>query len=92
MNNWPYKIVSLTRQEIDDAIQDDHWQQVRLSMKGVATPEKLRILKDYRTQCINSGKGTLSRKHQVQIDNYINALLRGGQLKREAGDRIVVQR
>lgn len=78
MNQWPYKVQTLTRQEIDEAIKDELWQETRLSMKGVSTPTKLRILENWRQA--NSCDDVLSRAASIQIDNYINALRRGGQL------------
>lgn len=91
MYMWPYEVSSLTREEIDEAIQDTYWQSVRLSMKGTSTEEKLEVLQQYLIYQGTDGR-CLERKHIVQVDNYINALLRGGQLTRSIHNSIVVQR
>lgn len=67
------------------AVHDPDWQKVRLSMKGVTTQRKLEILKDWREiNMAYSGaeyiRGVLDERAKIQIDNYLGALRRGGQL------------
>jgi len=89
MTSWPHKVLPMTRDEIQHAIDDDRWQHLRLSMKGMTTENKLRELHAYRvSEMTHTG---IPRVVQVRIDNYINALLRGGQLVHK-DNQIVVQR
>ena len=74
MKKWPYKIQSLSPHRIRKAVSNVKWQQFRLSLKGLPTEEKLDRLADWRER--NSGGGYT----RVQVDNYLNALKRGGQL------------
>ena len=67
------------------SIDDEEWQRLRLSLKGIPTEDKLIKLDNYLT------RNPLERAAQVRVDNYINALLRGGQLIYSKG-AIVVQR
>jgi len=67
-------IPKINKEEIDKAIDDKKWQEFRKSLKGLSTEEKLDKLQEW----LNSHKG--SRKAEVQVINYINALKRGGQL------------
>lgn len=95
MDRWPHSVRSYTPAEVAKYVVDAEWQKCRLSMKGIPTTEKLEILNKYRSDRLaySSGHpdipnsrhladhGVLEREHQVQIDNYINALKRGGQLR-----------
>lgn len=79
LDKWPYEVGSYTPAEVRQyAVADEAWQKFRLSLKGVPTKEKLAKLAAYRRAKMQNGK--LPRRYQVQIDNYINALKRGGQL------------
>jgi hypothetical protein len=75
---WPHEVKTYTRSEVTGAIFYADWQDFRLSLKGVETVRKLKLLDARRTSLINSGLWT--RDREIQIDNYINALKRGGQL------------
>lgn len=90
MHVWEHEVTSLTKDEIMAAINDDSWQKFRLSLKGVATVDKLDKLDRYLWWSAYK-YGEVSRTDQVRVDNYINALLRGGQLIRWNG-AIIVQR
>jgi hypothetical protein len=77
------------RTEILSYVKDPAWQKFRESLKGLPTTEKLDRLAAYRKVHYRVGSNAdlddmdwtpLSRAHQVRIDNYINALRRGGQL------------
>ena len=66
-------------------VQDEEWQGIRLSMKGVPTHKKLDILKVYfeRKGFLVDGRlvrEKTDRRFLCQIDNYLGALRRGGQL------------
>lgn len=80
---WPHPVTSLLVSEIAEAVSDPKWQKFRRSLKGKSTSDKLSELNWYRSTHMGAD-ATLPRKYQVQIDNYINALKRGGQLDREA--------
>jgi hypothetical protein len=75
-------------------VNDDDWQEFRLSLKGIRTEQKLERLWWWvlnMTGVDREGNSTI-RRVEVQVDNYLNALLRGGQLKRTADGTVVVQR
>lgn len=78
MLKWPHEVKTYTRYEVHTAIFYADWQDFRMSLKGVPTPKKLDMLDARRTNLIRSGLWV--NAHQIQIDNYINALKRGGQL------------
>ena len=88
MKTWPYPVSGMTQAEILLAVRDDNWQAFRRSLKGITTEEKLKRLLWYRRNASDPGN---TKAIYIRVDNYINALLRGGQLVRE-GDAIVVQR
>lgn len=78
MKRWPHAVLPTTAKEIEVFTQDAEWQRVRLSLKGQTTERKLLTLDAWRTRKLVQGQ--LPRDRQVQIDNYLNALRRGGQL------------
>lgn len=84
MTTWPYQIIPLTQAEILECVKDDDWQAFRLSLKGISTKDKLMKLHRYITK-------HRTYEDQVRVSNYINALLRGGQLVRR-GNLVEVQR
>lgn len=65
-------------------IGDVKWQGFRESLKGVSTEKKLDLLEAW----LKRHKDTVGDSYeggsmaQTQVDNYINALKRGGQLDR----------
>lgn len=80
MNKWPHEVTQLTTAEITThCVKSAGWQSFRESLKGLPTTEKLDRLAHWRQMDID-GVGLVRRRCQVQIDNYINALKRGGQL------------
>lgn len=83
---WPFKVTTLTTAEIADAVKDKVWQSFRRELKGMTTESKLYHLAAYMN------REPSSRVRRVRVDNYINALLRGGQLVRRSDGVIVVQR
>jgi hypothetical protein len=89
MKIWPHAVGSYSPAEVKEfCVQDAEWQKIRVSMKGVSTSRKLEILNAYMhskgslSEPLEGGVYdiTLDRRYKVQIDNYINALKRGGQL------------
>ena len=76
--NWAFLYCGkITRQEIQEFVKDEKWQQVRISMKGKSLGIKFETLWDW----LDSNEW--SRKAQVQVTNYITALSRGGLIKPE---------
>jgi hypothetical protein len=67
----------LSRKEIQEHVVKSDWQIIRLSMKGVSTAEKYRILEKWLKD------NDYSRSAQVQVTNYVTALSRGGLVKPE---------
>lgn len=67
-------------------VQHKRWQEVRLSMKGKATHEKLAILRNWWDSELKGVTFTVGVKHEkqyaveIQVGNYLGALRRGGQL------------
>ena len=81
-DRWEHKVEHTSVADIrTHAIHNKEWQAFRLSMKGKSTQEKLAMLRTWRRK--HTANGQLSKAAQVQIDNYINALKRGGQLSKE---------
>ena len=91
MQCWPYVVERHTMASIRGCVSNPEWQGFRLKLKGLPTEQKLTQLDSYM-------KNEYKRSHaageiaRVCVDNYINALLRGGQLIRTCQGAIVVQR
>jgi hypothetical protein len=81
-NRWEHDIKHLTTEQIRFAVRCSTWQDFRLGMKGVDTKTKLFMLESWLIMgsTCNHCTGEI-RQHQV--DNYLNALKRGGQLDLE---------
>lgn len=75
MKVWPYEVHGMRMSDILKTVNNPGWQQHRLSLKGLPTDMKLDMLEEW----LRHGLGT-TRDRQIQVDNYINALKRGGQL------------
>lgn len=86
MREWPHKVLSWDKLLIQRfCVQDAEWQRYRRAMKGESTEKKLDMLEQWRLLEENDNREIVGRAHigmrcQCQIDNYINALKRGGQL------------
>lgn len=52
----------------------ERWQKFRVSLKGLSTREKLYCLADYWKHC------SRCFTNEIRVNNYIGALIRGGQL------------
>lgn len=72
----PRRGTSASAGKIADAVDDQTWQEFRVSMKGKSTEEKLGMLKRYYKENDGDRKEVI----QIRVDNYIKALCRGGQL------------
>jgi hypothetical protein len=87
MDLWPYLVVGTTGSEIRQfCVMDTNergWQKYRASMKGESTSKKLDMLLTWRVRHLIGAGLILPRDVQVQIDNYINALKRGGLLNED---------
>jgi len=70
----------MTTHEISEAVEDEEWQRFRKKLKGLQTSEKLDKLYARLEQVLITSSRDVFRKYEVQIDNYLNALRRGGQL------------
>ena len=84
-NIWLRKVDSWSQEEILAAVDDPDWQAFRVSLKGVATEGKLDMLDDYMERAsARLSVGEIDkdgyRLECIRVDNYINALKRGGQL------------
>jgi hypothetical protein len=66
----------LSKAEIDEAIADPKWQEFRLSLKGQSTRKKLDRLKDW----VREEPAVEHPTRCIQVQNYLNALSRGGQI------------
>lgn len=88
---WPFSVKHTPRNLIQKyCLGSEAWQKMRLFLKGKNTSQKIMLLILWRVQL----QSLYNQKYDegvIQIDNYINALLRGGQLiRKEVG--IYVQR
>ncbi len=64
----------------------EDWQKFRVSLKGLETREKLLCLGNYYvTHMKNNAQEELTK---IRINNYLGALIRGGQLN----DKLEIQR
>lgn len=82
MDYWPYPIEAICSPDLvqEFCVLDPEWQQFRKTMKGHSTADKLEMLNRYRRASRKDGLVPL--RNQVQIDNYLHALCRGGFLDR----------
>lgn len=86
INEWPgNKIEAWSQDEVQYAVYEapDHesWQKFRCSLKGQSTRMKLARLHLYLEKCKADASSIAEmRLAQVRVDNYLGALIRGGQL------------
>jgi hypothetical protein len=80
--------------QVLEAVRDPEWQKFRKSLRGMDTASKLNNLRDYYTDHLKdlNRVGRFTDKDpvgeyayqrgmlEVQVDNYLKALARGGQL------------
>lgn len=95
-DSWKYTVFSWTNEQIHQAVylasDAEEWQLFRVSLKGLTTREKLFLLlqrMERKVVGINQGMFVnrmdymaARDKEQCRIDNYIGALVRGGQLSK----------
>jgi hypothetical protein len=83
---WPHTVNSWSQDFVQKCVYhySDHveWQLFRVSLKGLDTYEKLYCLDKYFGMVVNDG-ATQYIVEKCRIDNYIGALVRGGQLNRK---------
>ena len=68
----------LTQEEIQAAVKDPEWQELRRNLKGKTTREKIDTLKAYYNKSFAYSDYSDWQDKLVQIQNYLNALSRGG--------------
>lgn len=77
-------------EEVKVAVDDKEWQELRVSLKGLSTPEKYHKLLEYRNRKLDElqeierrgiNADRSRRMLQVQLTNYTTALSRGGLIK-----------
>lgn len=80
MLKWPLQVKSYSPSEVHKFVADPSWQMFRKRMKGHCTDIKLDMLYQYRNLLHEEGIGIgiSQRSLEVQIDNYLQALRRGG--------------
>jgi len=78
---WQFTVLPYTSSEVRDyCTNDKEWQKFRLTLKGVPTFKKLEMLRIRRASYVSMSQLLPDRRTQVQCDNYVNSLKRGGQL------------
>lgn len=84
---WPLSVTQWPQSQVQycvyDAADAAKWQLFRVSMKNTTTVEKLKMLLAYFVdECFPYAQTDKVRweREKVRIDNYIGALVRGGQL------------
>lgn len=91
-DHWPHEVQRWDREYVQmcvyHAADADHWQRFRVSLKGMTTREKLYCLNEYGKMFVVKNEIWHNKKMQMcRIDNYIGALVRGGQL--DSNHRVV---
>lgn len=81
----PRQGVTTGSRRIAQAVDDEDWQEFRVSMKGKSTEVKIGMLQRYDFE-MHGGENVFSAldivdcDYCIRVDNYIKALCRGGQL------------
>lgn len=74
----------VTKEEVERAIDDAEWQELRNEMKGKSLERKYKMLTDYyELESLTARDAKELRMSQVRITNYVTALSRGGLIKVE---------
>lgn len=77
MKQWQDYVGGYSKTEVQEyCVMDGEWQTFRLLLKGLPTEVKLDRLKAWFDAKVDRSP----RRTTVQVDNYLNALKRGGQL------------
>lgn len=85
LDKWDLSVQSWTNVEVREAVymrkDSIEWQAFRVSLKGLETRDKLKmLLARFNHVYIDAQDGEQKRIEKCRIDNYILALVRGGQL------------
>lgn len=86
LDRWPHEVEQWVHEEVRGAVYEaedtEDWQRFRVAMKGLTTQEKLGMLNNYFEKFVDrTTDGNVEwPKYKCRIDNYIGALVRGGQL------------
>lgn len=95
---WPHKVQQWDQKYVQICVyglaSSVDWQRFRCSMKGTTTPEKLYMLNAYGEVFIKPANQSDVLWHEKKInmcrvDNYIGALVRGGQLSSDRQYRVL---
>ena len=74
---WKREVTVTSPEEVEEfCVGDEDWQAFRRTMKGMPTTVKLEMLDRWFLKNVIEKP----RRTQVQVDNYLKALKRGGQL------------
>jgi hypothetical protein len=76
--DWDALVVPLTHDEIMEAVRDEAWQRLRVSLKGETLETRYWALRGWLEE--HYYKQTRQRS-VVQVANYVNALKRGGMIR-----------
>lgn len=83
---WEYRdsIETHTNERIRECVYEiydaEEWQLFRVSLKGLTTQQKLRMLEVRYQTWVALQETEVACVEKCRIDNYIGALVRGGQL------------
>ncbi len=87
---WPYETASWRNDFIRECVYmvEDaaRWQLFRVSMKGLSTEQKLYMLKQYYRKARHDFMLDDRSQWDIEacrVDNYLGALVRGGQLNKD---------
>lgn len=92
LDRWPYKVSSWPQEFVQACVYQvsttEEWQRFRVAMKGLSTFEKLGMLDNRYKERVkplesDNPDGPTWVEYKIEkcrIDNYIGALVRGGQL------------
>jgi hypothetical protein len=88
MKGWTRFVQYWTHEQVREVVYLTHdaadWQLFRVSLKGLSTLEKLRLLEGAFKEYVEGGDNeAVQQKWKCRIDNYIGALVRGGQLNKK---------
>lgn len=76
--SWDQETIQEAAYKREDARE---WQKFRVALKGLTTEAKLAALEIYwEIHVQHSNSISISRINHCRVDNYIGALIRGGQL------------
>ncbi|MCA9398087.1 hypothetical protein KC573_04610 [candidate division WWE3 bacterium] len=92
-DRWYIPVSSWTQDAVQDYVYRvsdvEKWQRFRVCLKGLSTHEKLVFLLAYFNVFAFDYTENVYKKEKCRIDNYIGALVRGGQLSSDGQYRIL---